>query len=132
MSWIDIVAGYLLSKQDGSKNLLGYGETDDVQEVLIPFPNLRRNPREEVNNWTAPSGFKCNSQQDRCNRYRHPGQIGLMGGILLKHPFAPAPSYRFANHGGILNSCKNNTYKDLMKALPGFKSELGMACLLGK
>jgi hypothetical protein len=52
---------------------------------------------------------------------------------IVKHPFAPVPNYRFANHCGTLTSYAkdDDTYKDLVKALPGFEIETGMACSLG-
>ena len=56
------------------------------------------------------------------------------GGTLVtkNHPFAPVPNYRFANHGDTLTLyAKDDTFKDLMKALPGFEIETGMACSLG-
>ena len=125
--WIDqVVAGYLLAKQARCKILLDYGGTVDIQQVLIPFPNKVRKSRDNVNDWTVPSGFKCDKQQDSCYHYRHPGQIDTIGGNLEKHPFAPVPNYRFAYF-----PVEREKFKDLMKALPGFEVETGMACSLG-
>lgn len=96
--WIDQVgvAGYLLAKQAGCKILLDYGETVDIQQVVIPFPNLvLRNPCDVVHHWTVPPGFKCNnSQQDHCYRYRHPGGIDMSGGgtlVTKNTPLLPFP-----------------------------------------
>lgn len=88
--WIDhVVAGYLLAKQARCRILLDYGETVDIHQVLIPFPDMVRNPRDEVNTWTVPSGFKCDSQQDNCYRYED-----VMGGNL-NTPLFPFPIITF-------------------------------------
>jgi hypothetical protein len=123
--WIDnVVAGYLLAKQARCRILLDYGETVDIHQVLIPFPDMVRNPRDEVNNWLVPSGFKCDSQQDNCYRYED-----VMGGNLVKHPFVSVPNYRFLSLAS--GGAETDYFKDLMKALPGFEFETGMACSLG-
>ena len=57
----------------------------------------------------------CDRQQGHCYCYRHPRQIETIGRNLKKHPI-PVESEKF---------------KDLMKALSGFKVETGIACSLG-
>lgn len=135
--WISqIVVGYLLAKQANCKVLFDYGKDINILEVLTPATNLGPSLDDQLNNWTVPSGFKCENR-NLCFQISN-GMVAksymsdsdflaFAGSTLGRDPLVPVPWYRYAYR----YQQNRSVFRDLELVLPGFQLESGMACSLG-
>jgi len=121
--WISKAAsGYISAKQTGCRLLMDYGDAVDINEVLRPVSI----------NWTIPSGFQC-TPSTRCTSesisHNTPDEKLRYIETKIRKKTVRVPNYRHAYVGTpFLNP---SMFRDLVRELPGFALENGMACSLG-
>lgn len=129
--WLSqIVVGHLLAQQTGCSLLLDYGPVINIHEVLTPISNL-----DSVHppiNWRVPSGFDC-ERDPRCfvaGPFYNRQSLKEIENAIGVENLSPIPCYRHAYKLDTKYFSRMGGYRDLLRALPGFTVETGMACSL--
>jgi hypothetical protein len=137
--WIsDIVTASIVAQQAGCDFVFDYGPEVEMDSVIVPSSALRDghvsvpNTQGPFYNWTVPNGFNC-SKEERCFGVPHQGLEKKVSTAIEREDvlIAETPRYRFA-YSNFAGFWINRTdYVDILRTIPGFNLETGMACSLG-
>ena len=130
-NWVaQIVTAHLLAQQTGCNLLFDYGPDINIHEVLTPISNL--DSVHPTVNWRVPPGFDC-EEDHRCfiagDVYNKQNVKYIEDAIGVQN-MVPVPNYRHAYRLDTNYFARMRRYRDLVRALPGYTVETGMACSL--
>lgn len=118
-----MLEGYILAKLqgDGCQLMFDYGPNVDINQVLVP--------NRADNNWTIPRGYTSFCNGTNCSEPRMSSLPRKKRTTkMLTELRKKVPRYRSAYKNSPLMNIYRKKFLDIVKDLPGFRLETGIAC----
>lgn len=148
--WTAVLAmGHAYSLQTGCRLVADYGPGVDVGRVLKLTPGSVGfapvewiAPRDSIRAAVASSGRKLQDEVSECSKSKRCSFVvsdrwstkqlrSIQLALSQDEPIAPVPPYRWA-YSGTFHTTPAAEVKDIMRALPGYTLQTGMACSLNR